>query len=514
MPHTSTLSTTEPPAPFIHLCQRAGQILLRGKSQHGNYQDLAKPGESDGIFVEWDWNGDRLRFRNCRFGHLPLYYYATANAIVVSVALLPLIEEGAPAELDDTSVAFFLRRGYCAGNDTLFKAIHLLPPNSVGEWRPGSGLRVTGGPVRSIRQNRTPESAKAAFIQLFREAVQRRVPRGAAAVPLSGGRDSRHVLLEMCTAGYSSVSAYTMRHFPPRVDEDARVAALVAEAVGVPHHILEHAPSVVDIERRKNQRMSFATDWGAWFLTVLDEVAGKVNHIYGGYGGDTLSRGTVLDNTRMELWLAGKIEELATFMMTRRPVSELALKRTMDGAAYERFNVDLARTRLVEELHQHVDQPNPDLAYTFTNALRKRTGPQWLPMSSDVSHIYLPFLDHALYDLLTSIPLETMLDIGFHTDAIYAASPQHKNVPFEDKPNVKRAENSFFQRYAREMTEYTVTRDTSEFYDLDQLVERFAACSKNGDARHFLWMEPPRILCLLQLEEALKSAKKQTTVQP
>ena len=43
---------------------------------------------------------------------------------------LTLIAEGADAELNDESVALFLRLGRFIGNDTPFRHIHCLPPNA------------------------------------------------------------------------------------------------------------------------------------------------------------------------------------------------------------------------------------------------------------------------------------------------------------------------------------------------------------------------------------------------
>lgn len=496
-----------PSSTFLRLRLREGGVEVEGRPRFGVHQDLAAPGGSEGIFVEWEWDGAVLRFRNCRHGHYPLHYHATADTMILSPSLARVLESGAPRDFDDIAVATFLRRGCCVGDDTPFRDIHLLPPHATGEWRPGQGLRLTTRPRRIQPRRMDPSEAMDAFGEVFREAIRRRPPVGEAVVPLSGGRDSRHVLLGLCGAFPGSAVGITQRHLPPRRDDDATCATLLAEAMGLPHTILDHPPSAIGCELRKNPPMNFATDWSGWFFPVLDHLRGRDCCLYSGYGGDTLARGRKLSPDRVALWQQGRVQELAGLMAEKR-LQDLTLGLLLTPSARARLDKEGVRARLADELGRHLDQPNPDLSFTFDNGLRRRTGPLWFPVSTDQTRVYVPFLDADVHELLASLPHSMMLDTSFHTEVIHRAAPQFREVPFAATSRFDREAPDYFRRFAREMLDYVRTRGDSRFFDLNQVAARLAAAAVTGDGRSLRWWNPFRVLALLQLEETVDSAAR------
>jgi asparagine synthetase B (glutamine-hydrolysing) len=362
----------------------------------------------------------------------------------------------------------------------------------------------------------TRDNAIDAFIDVFRTAVARRPPRGRCAVPLSGGRDSRHILFELCRAHHRPVCV-TAHPFPPRADDDAPIALIVAKAVGLSHEILDLEPSRVSAERRKNALTGFSTDWHAWFLAVADRLRGCVSDVYSGYGGDTLARGLPLDRQKLDLWESGDLDALATYLLTGNPDAEQALQIVLTPETADRFSLDLARARLVTELARHLNQPNPDLSFTFQNALRRRTAGQWFGVCADVATIYAPYLDQDVYDLLTSLPMSLQLDVSFHSDAIARAFPRYRNIPYAEGPMRPYAEGrmrrGYFRRFADELTAYAQSRPTSSIVDIDRFTLSLLASSRTGDGSTIELLSPARILCLLQLEEAVDATVGKRSIQ-
>ena len=222
----------------------------------------------DGIFASWEWDGRRLGVRNDRYGASPLFYWHDDQQFAVSPSILVLIERGAPTTIDEPGLAAFLRLGFFLGDDTPFAAIKAVPPGSLLEWCNGT-LRVNGGRPRTKVNRVTRDAALDGFVTLFRAAIARRPPAGAGTyVTLSSGRDSRHILFELCARG-SRPQCVTIPRYPPRPGEDERVAPLVARAVDVPHTELRQNPSRFSTELQKNWATHLCADEHAWFVEMI-----------------------------------------------------------------------------------------------------------------------------------------------------------------------------------------------------------------------------------------------------
>jgi hypothetical protein len=121
--------------------------------------------------------------------------------LLVSPSLVKLVEAGAPTGFDEAALAVFLRLGFFLGDDTPFQSIRTLPRTARS---PEAGTVTISGGYRFVRPQRlSRDAAIDGFIDLFRQAMSRRPPVGQdVVVPLSGGRDSRHILLELCESGH------------------------------------------------------------------------------------------------------------------------------------------------------------------------------------------------------------------------------------------------------------------------------------------------------------------------
>src|SRR5437867_3914137 len=88
-------------------------------------------------------------------------------------------------ELDEDALAVFMRLGYFLGSDTPLRAIRAVMP-----------------PIERVHCSELQRGALIdEYIERFRAAIQRTLPCEHPAVLLSGGRDSRHILLELVRSG-------------------------------------------------------------------------------------------------------------------------------------------------------------------------------------------------------------------------------------------------------------------------------------------------------------------------
>ena len=181
--------------------------------------------------VKWGWDGRRLTASADPYGMRPLFYAAWEGRIVLSTSVCGALQSGAPRELDNAALSVFFRLGAFLGGDTPFRAIRVLPPAGTLAWEDGK-LQITGEHARLARPlELTRIGAMDGYIDLFRQAIARR-PAESFVLALSGGRDSRHIALEL--ARQNRLPDFIVTADWP-VREEARVAAMIANRLGCRH---------------------------------------------------------------------------------------------------------------------------------------------------------------------------------------------------------------------------------------------------------------------------------------
>jgi asparagine synthase (glutamine-hydrolysing) len=416
---------------YFYVKQVGEQIITEGvSSQAFGHKILHPNGQNlDGIFVEWSWDKNRLLVQNDRYGFYPLYYFSKPGELALSTSIPKLITLGAPVTLDEAALAVFFRLGFFIGEDTPFKAIKVLPPCATFEWQNGQ-LHVSGN-LPSIKEDRMSyNSAIDAYISLFRKSIQRRIPHDDNfVIPLSGGRDSRHILLELCAAGYRpKFCVTTQKDFLNSSSEEIKIAKQLTTALKLEHVVFNQIKSRLKAELRKNIITNFCTDEHAWYLVVADYLRKRTNVVYDGIGGDVLSESMFLTKESLDFFDSGKVRDLAQFLLYRCAGEQTWMQ--LLGKEYHRFNLELAISHLSDELKLHMQAPNPVRSFYFANRTRREVALMPYCILSDVGTVFSPYLDHELYNFLASLPASLLLDRNFHTETIQQAYPLYSNIPY------------------------------------------------------------------------------------
>jgi hypothetical protein len=419
----------------------------------------------DGIFAEWSWDGRRLTVRNDRYGVAPLFYVHDGSRLAVSPSIVRLVDGGAPTDFDESALALFFRLGFFVGDDTPFRSIRTIPPNGTLTWDAGT-VTLTGGYHIPAAQRVSRREAIDGFIDLFRQAMRRRPGiEHDVVVPLSGGRDSRHILLELCATGRPPDVTVTIPRFPPRPSEDERLAPIVARELRVPHRLLEQHDSTFPSEYRKNWETHLCADEHAWYVAMVDQIAATARTVYDGLGGALSVPNRFLSPEALALFERGELHELARRLFasnsrSTEPLVERILNRGWRGA----FSLDRAVDRLATELARHRDAADPIKSFNFWNRIRRELALQPYGLMRSVPTVYSPYLDHELYDFLSSLPPEVMSptlsasDKSFHTDAILRGYPRFAHIPFEDKGAARRDARTHDARFVADTARYLLLR--------------------------------------------------------
>lgn len=408
-----------------------GRLVVQGKAQaRFGYAVRDGGGDEQGVWVRWHADADGLTVENDRFGFLPLYYAADDRVIRVATSIRELLALGVDARLDDTALAVFLRLGHYLGDDTPFGAIRTLGPGMRLRFtRDGLRLepRVAALPVTRTVIDR--DEAVRRYGDLMQAAVERHMPDPAErmCVPLSAGRDSRHILYALVRAGRAPHSVVTARAMAPRPDTDATIAARIAAGLGLPHAVLEQSADRFGDEIEKNLLTGFFADEHVQMMPVVrwlrDE---RIAVSWDGIAGDIFSCGVYDDAS----FVGGFREPGFRALLAQELGDEGYLRLLLRPQALRRWPREAAEARLAQELARYADLPNPVAPYFFFNRVRRKLALSPFGMLNQRTHVLAPYLDHALFDTLVGLPAEFFRGRQFHSEAIERFYPELPRHPF------------------------------------------------------------------------------------
>jgi asparagine synthase (glutamine-hydrolysing) len=368
-----------------------------------------------------------LTVENDRYGMQPLYYFVRRGEICVAPRIATLMERGAPRDLDEEALAVFMHLGYFVGEDTPFLAIRSVPPDAEFRWTPGEFVVRDRRPAAAELQIQRNEAIDT-YSHLFAEAIRKRPAGENAGVLLSGGRDSRHILFELCRRGTPPSLTITL-DLPG--NNDGEIARALARMVSVPHRLIPAQVESIAAERTKNLETNFCADEHAWILPLRDDIRGEIPELYDGIAGDVLSAGLFLDAPLLRSFREEEPDQVARRLISRAQTAAF-VQRLLAGHAKERFSMVRAVGRLAVEIERHLAAPNPVGSFMFWNRTRREIGLSPFSIFSDF-RVFAPYLDHDLFDFLAGLPSQLLLDRTLHDETIEGAYPRWAAQPYAKK---------------------------------------------------------------------------------
>lgn len=427
-------------------------------------------GGLDGIYAGWRWTGRDVIIEQDRYGFFPLFEWTLGDARVVSTSLVTLLQRGAPAIFDVDALAVFTRVGFFVGADTPFQSVRaVLPP-----------------PLPPRRLEIARAEAIDGFIDLFRASIERRLPSAPFVMPLSGGRDSRHILFQLRDARHPPAACVTVRHFPPRANDDELIARELCETLSIEHRVMSQPRDRASIERAKNVQTHFCTDEHAQFMVLASHLREHTRETYDGIAGDVLSQSTYLRPEVHELFTRRDFEGVARFVLDGygTTMTDRALERVLAPALYRQLSRERAVARLATEIARHADAANPVGSFFLHNRTRREIALSPFALMSGLT-TYAPYLDRDLFDFLSALPAELLMDRALHTDAITRAWPQYARIPYERKALTR--DDRWAQRRLAAALARAATRGTSDgVIRSGALLPPLVATIADG-ASHRLW---------------------------
>jgi hypothetical protein len=345
--------------------------------------------------TQTDWGVER------ELGFVPEFLYR--GRVVQAGALVDAIRHGGPLTLDHQALNLFLRTDLFFDGGTPFEEVR----------------RVSPPPVIVAEAEMSRDQAIDGYIDLFRQAVARRITPNAV-LALSGGRDSRHILLELCRQEAPPAYAITVAL---STHTDTEVARQVAQAAGVDHRVARPNRSIAGA-RHTVRATDFMSTQHAWFSDVARTRDRRA--WWDGIAGDVLSAGLFVEDWNVALFEANRLDELADRLV--RP-GKVAYFR--DQSLFPRQDaLDTVR----RELALHTKAANPVGSFFFWNRTRVNIAASAFGLlRPDGQRTLAPYLDRDLWRFLSSIPLRHVRDHLLHDDVIRRAYPAFAHLEYSRK---------------------------------------------------------------------------------
>lgn len=491
---------------FIRVRSSPGGPVVEGSAEGTFGHRLPRAGSlDDGVFAAWRWDGRCLRVQNDRYGMFPLFRAAFDDGIAVSTSLVELLRRGVSPVLDLEALLVFRGLGFFLGEDTPFAHIKALPPSCALEW--DGELRLTENRPVGERVSIDRAEAIIEYERLFRDAVHARLTDAPFAVPLSGGRDSRHLLFELLAAGQRPALCVTARHEWPYATNDVEIARSLALELDLPHVEAPRLPQY-EAETRKNVLTHFCADEHGWMVAVGDVLRGRVDSFFDGIAGDVLSASLFQSEELLAPYAEGRLDAVADGIIRDdgTPHPEFRLPHTLSVGEV----TELRRARVVEELRRYERSTNPISMFYFYNRTRREIALAPFGVLEQSGTAFCPYIDHALFDFLASLPPALTLDKSFHTETIATAFPQFAEIPYSTGWRAERR-GAGLERFAFDIVRHGLAARPSRLPDVGRLVAQHAGRSLSQERREReRRIDPIWLTYLWQLEDVARSARAST----
>jgi hypothetical protein len=324
------------------------------------YAAATAPGNRTGLQVV----RDGLRIFSDPYGMTPLFLASAGERSAAAPSAFVAAAAAGCTEPDDDALAVFVRLGFFVGNDTPIGGVQQVPPAVDSVWR-GDAF---GGP-ESTPAPATSDVSFAEAVDIYDELFARSLAvrcNGAlrCVVPLSGGRDSRHILARLERMGCDPL-AVTLEHWPGHADE--RIARDVAAALSIEHRVVPTTPArLLRLQPAKNLATDYLADEHAWAVALLPALVERGGRVFDGLAGGMLSNGAFYAPEFERRLRAGACEQAADHMLG----SEKRMSLT-PAVLRKRWPRERAIARLAAFLQPFGGRPDPSKEAWFWSRTRR-----------------------------------------------------------------------------------------------------------------------------------------------
>ncbi len=382
--------------------------------------------------ASWEWDGKRATAQTSETGFIPLYYTANSNRFAISTSLTTIRDRAGLTSLNWPAIVTCLATGQFLGSDTPLEGVHVLPIRSSLTWQDRK-LEVKTAPLDIDRSSLDFEAASSRYISEVRDAVYRNLPEGSGALALSGGRDSRHILLELLRQYRPPEKIVTSGHYLTSSMADTSVATALGKRAGLAVRQVRPIPDRIRAEVQKNLLVESMTLSHSWALPLINAMSTSTARFDGMNAGVLFGRSGVMVALRSRFGdVRPQMNELVNAAIELMLDSPLARLRAMlePGLIVDEM-ADEARSRMRRELLRFAEYPNPVQAYLHFNHTTRDTALFTYRMF-DNPEVACPFDDVAMARFGLGLPWSVSTDRRLQSEALRAEFSEFADIPFDE----------------------------------------------------------------------------------
>lgn len=391
----------------------------------------------DGPTMSSSWHAapGTVEIKQDRLGMIPVFWWSSGERFVASTSVLSVASRTGVRQLDWDAISTLFSVGNFLNERTAFAGISTLPPGAQLKWTSARGIEITRSDLRPPKTfEGTKEQAKKIFADLFRQAVARRLPIDTArtVIPLSGGRDSRHLALEVAAQRREPLHLITIRCEFSANDEDVRVSGLVAQRLKSPHTIIDIDWShFVEFVRLKNFHTHFQVHVDHHSLFEL-AMSGSLKDavVFFGTGGDVLIGDTEFDPKLEALLQSRQFAEAATHPAM---MGDCVMPKWFKPRGARTLSCERAKGEIMRFLEDLAPSSNLFRDYVLFGRQCRNTALVPYDLILRQSNVATPFLDTDLLAFQRSLPSGPFGPFGIHDEIVAECYPDFADIEYERK---------------------------------------------------------------------------------
>lgn len=403
---------------------RSGIGSARGSSEHV----WRRGGEWSG----WRVEAGALKVQLGRSDPSPLFVAERAGEISLSPNLLALLGR-ADLTLDADAISVFLHLGFFLDDRTPFQSIRAVLPGDRGTLD-ASGLRWwrNAAPPPTTCELGLDQITEACIEATRRAVASAETPDRPFVHPLSGGRDSRLLLLEMKRQGRVPRECVTLAETPDH--PDAAIARQVSNALGIPHRVLKPDANGFEHELVNVDATHLCADEHSWFVPLAEELRRVTPVVFDGLGGGVLYRAAFAEAAAP----ADDEEQLAREIVERfRAPSPSALQAAGALLGCELHDREHVVGRVAEAIKRFSGEPNPVVRFVFTSRTWREVALVPRSMYRGIETVHTPLVHPEVTELARSLPASFFAaNPKFQDHLIGVAFPEVAHLPYVEKDAV------------------------------------------------------------------------------